>query len=277
VGAAKFAALFGRAATFLTGGVGCAPMSRPLTLIASVVVLAAGGGVAVAAGSAPAQSRSHMIVCPLEPNDTITTTCCGPPVVTAAASPAAFVCCGTPQPIDCPLGLTLSSSADPSMAGQKITLTGRWPGGTAGQTVELFQGLPGAKTFSKVAHTKTSSLGDFKFVRKGVETNRKWYVKVGSEQSLTIAQQVKAVVKLTRAFDVHVKPNHACEQVLVQRRAGHSWKNAGRMEIAGRVVTGGGGRFCGSFFGVLGGGEFRAVFPGDVRNIRSVSNVITLP
>jgi hypothetical protein len=217
-----------------------------------------------------------MIVCPLEPNDTITYPCCGPPVVTAPASPSAFVCCGTPEPINCPLGLTLSSSADPSVAGQKVTLTGRWPGGTAGQTVDLFQELPGAMKFSKVAQTKTTFLGDFQFVRKGVETNRKWYVKVGSEHSLTVDQGVKAVVTLTQAFVVHVVPNHACEQALLEQHGNKGWRAIGKLEIGGKQTTSNGGRFCGSFFGVVvpKRGTFRAVFPGDARNIRSVSSAV---
>ena len=58
-----------------------------LKLIASALVLATGSAVAVAAGSAPAHTRSDMIVCPLEPNDTVTTPCCGPPIVTAVIYP----------------------------------------------------------------------------------------------------------------------------------------------------------------------------------------------
>lgn len=239
-------------------------MSRPVTLVCCAIALAAGAGAALAA-AAPAQHSSHMIVCPLEPNDTITTTCCGPPVVTAAASPA-FVCCGTPQPIACPIGLTLSPSANPSVAGQKVTLTGRWPGGTAGQTVELFQELPGSKTFTKVAHTKTGSLGDFQFVRKGVETNRKWYVKVGSETSATIAQRVKAVVTLTSRGG-RVTPNHAGERVWVERQTGLRWVVVARPRLNRESTY----RFSGS---PCRRPALRAVFPGDRRNVRSAWNAI---
>jgi hypothetical protein len=247
-------------------------MSRPLKLVAAVLVLAAGGAVALAAGSAPARTRSHAIICPLEPSDTITYPCCGPPVATAGSTAAVYPCCGTPLPINCPVGLTLSSSADPSVAGHKITLSGHSPAGTAGQTVDLFQELPGATTFSKVAQTKTGSLGDFQFVRKGVQTNRKWYVKAGSEQSITIAQKVKAVVRLTRALDVRTMPNHACENALLQRRAGQRWVKVATLDIRGRVNRNP-SRFCASAV-LAGRGEFRAVFPGDTRNVRSVSNTV---
>lgn len=242
-------------------------MGRPLTLISCVVALAAGVGAALAA-AAPARHDSRMIPCPLEPNDTITTPCCGPPIVTAAASPA-FVCCGTPLPINCPTGLTLSSSADPSVAGQKITLSGRWPGNTAGQTVDLFQELPGAKMFSKVAQTKTGSLGDFQFVRKAVQTNRKWYVAVGSEHSLTISQRVKAVVTVTAGLhDLrgHVFPSHPRERVWVQEKASSGWTSVARPRLDRKSNYRVRGSLC-----KMTGGDGRVVFPGDRLNARSAS------
>jgi hypothetical protein len=238
-------------------------MSRLLKLIAAVAVLAAGGAVAVAAASAPAQTRAHMIVCPLEPNDTITQPCCGPPIATAAAS-SAIVCCGTPQPINCPLGLTASSSPNPSTAGHKVTIAGRWPGGTAGQTVELWQELANAKQFSKVAQTKTGSLGDFQFVRKGVQINRKWYVTAGSLHSLTIAQQVKAVVRLNVSGGA-VSPNHAGERVQVQRRVGSHWSVLSRPRLTSHSTYS---------INLHGLGNFRAVLRGDARNVRSVSPIL---
>jgi hypothetical protein len=242
-------------------------MSRLLKLICCAVALTAGVGVALAA-AAPAQRNSHTIVCPLEPNDTITTPCCGPPIVTAAAS-RAFICCGTPQPINCPVGPTLTSSSNPSVAGQKITLTGRWSASTAGQTVELWQELPGAKTFSKVATTKTASLGDYQFVRKGVETNRQWYVAVGGTHSLTMAQRVKAVVTLTSGGG-HVTPNHGGERVWVERETGVRWVVIARPRLTRESTYSFAGSPCGR-------PPLRAVFPGDRRNVRSAWNAICAP
>jgi hypothetical protein len=239
-------------------------MSRLLKLVASICVLVAGGGAAVAAGSARARTGSHMIICPLERGATITTPCCGPPVVTAAAEPA-FVCCGTPQPINCPVELTASSSPNPSIAGQKVTISGRWSGGTSGQTVDLWQELPGAKTFTKVAHTTTGSLGDFQFVRKGVQTNRKWYVSVGSAHSLTIAQRVKAKVSLA-GLNGRVSPNHSGERVLVEARNGSGWAVIARPRLSHASTFSIGPTH----------GEIRAVFAGDRRNIRSVSPPVVL-
>lgn len=236
-------------------------MSRLLKLISCTAALTAGAGVALAIaapGSAPARGGSHLIICPLEPGATVPP-CCGPPV---AASTAMILCCGTPEPINCPVALTVSSSPDPSVAGQKLTLTGRWPGGTAGQSVELWQELPGATSFKDVAQTKTASFGSFQFVRRGVETNRQWYVTVGSERSVTIDQGVKAKVTVG-AFGGRVTPNHAGERVLVQRHTGGGWVVIARPRLS---------KF--STYSIAGrAGELRAVFPGDKRNVRSVSRV----
>jgi hypothetical protein len=247
-------------------------VSRLLKLIATVVVLAAGGAVALAAGSAPARTRADVIVCPLEPNDTITTPCCGPPIVTAAARPAiaccataspAINCCATVQPITCPVGMTLSSSKSPSLAGQKITLTGQWTGSASGQTVDLWQKLPGAKAFTKVAHTTTGSLGEFQFVRKGVETNRTWYASVGTEKSAVVDQRVAAVVTVqVSGKRVHggITPSHAGEWIKIERRAGSRWLVLARRRLS-RSST---------YAATVSGASLRVVFPGDRRNIRSI-------
>jgi hypothetical protein len=241
-------------------------MSRPLKLIMCAAALSAGGGVALAAaapGSAPARGGSHVIVCPLEPNATVTTPCCGPPVVTVAL--AAPVCCGTPEPINCPVGVALSSSPNPSTAGQKVTLSGRSPGNTAGQTVDLWQEVPGAKTFTDVAHTQTGPLGQFRFVRKGVETNRMWYVTVGSEHSVTSDQQVMAVVTFSLGAAMHgqVTPNHAGERVWLEQKAASGWKVVARARLSGESTYGFRASPC--------EGLQRVVFPGDRRNAPSAS------
>jgi hypothetical protein len=209
-----------------------------------------------------------MIICPLEANNTVAPTCCGPPVATAVAS-SAFVCCGTPEPLTCPLGLTLSSSADPSVAGHGITLSGRWPGSAAGQTVLLWQKLPNAVSFSRVGQTKTGSGGTFSFVRKRVETNRKWYVTAGSERSPTIAQRVRAVVTVNlrghKAYG-RVKPNHAGERVLVEQESPNGWHVLARPRLSRNstysVTLPAGGQSV-----------FRTVFQGDRRNVRSSAGV----
>jgi hypothetical protein len=233
--------------------------------------LAGGGGAALAAGSAPARTGSHMIVCPLEPSVTITTPCCGPPIVTAASAAVIYPCCGTPQPINCPVALTASASPNPSIAGQKVTISGRWPGNTAGQTVDLWQELPGAKTFTEVAHATTGSLGEYQFVRKGLKTNRKWYVSVGSEQSGKVDQKVVAVVTLesgggANGYRGRVTPNHAGERVWVERQSGASWVVIARPRLSSRSTY--------SFTRNLCNTTSRVVFPGDRRNVQSPSDTM---
>jgi hypothetical protein len=245
-------------------------MSRLLKLIVCVAALSAAGAAALAAAapaSAPARGVSHVIICPLEPAGTAPP-CCGPPIATAGS--ATPVCCGTPEPVTCPLGLTLSSSADPSVAGQKLTLSGHWPGGTAGQTVDLWQELPGAKTFKHVASTTTDSLGDFKFVRKGVETNRKWYVKAGGEQSATVDQQVVAIVTVEYGGANHyrgrVTPDHAGEHVWVERKSHGNWAVIARVRLSGKSTYAFTRNLCNT--------TSRVVFPGDRRNVRSPSETM---
>jgi hypothetical protein len=238
-------------------------MGRLLKLVASALVLSAGGGAALATPSAPARSPTHLIVCPLEPGGTVTPPCCGPPVATPGATP----CCGTPEPIDCPIGLTAASSPNPSTAGQKVTIAGRWPGATAGQTVDLWEKVAGSKTFKQVASTTTGSLGEFRFVRSGVETNRRWYVTAGGEQSPTIDQGVKAVVTVSFPLRGHlhgrVTPNHAGELVWLEHQVGSRWRVSRRLRLS-RRSTYSAAYSCSS--------TGRVVFPGDRRNMRSASH-----
>lgn len=237
-------------------------MSRPLKLICCAVVLATGGGVAIVA-AASAHPVSHMIVCPLDLRAG-PPPCCGPPLV---ATTAVIPCCGSPEPVNCPVGLTAGSSRDPSTAGQRVTITGS-SGDTAGQTVELWQKVAGAKNFSKVATTTTGSLGTFQFVEKGVETNRKWYVSAGSTKSATIDQAVKAVVTvvLGRHLHGHVTPNQAGEWVWLERQDGSRWRVIVRRRLS-RQST-----FAFAPFGC--GSRGRVVFPGDRRNMQSASREV---
>ena len=256
---------------------------RLVWLLVCFAAVAAGAGVALAAAG---PSTAPAIICPLEPNSTVPT-CCGPPVVTApAARPAAIPCCVCCGPVTVAsrsaaiacLPLTISSSPDPSTAGHTVTISGRRAGAGSGALVVLWEKLPAAKGFKDVAHTTTGSSGQYQFVRTGVETNRKWYVASGGLRSVTLDQQVKAVVTLTRDLDVHVSPNHACERLLLERRTAHGWVVMDREAIPGTVRHRDSITSCGQagFFAISRPIELRAVFPGDARNIRSVSNIVVL-
>jgi hypothetical protein len=213
-----------------------------------------------------------MIVCPLESNSMVTT-CCGPPVATAAAIPCCLPTAGTRSPaIACPvLGLTISAQPDPSTAGGRVTVSGRWVGGTAGQTISLWEKLPGQSRFRDVAHTATDSSGGYQFVRNEIKRNREWYVTSASGlRSVTVGQRVRVVVTLGVAgLRAHgrVTPGHAGERVLLEQRRlapATGWAVIARPRLSASsrysVKLPGSGQV-----------EFRTVFPGDSRNIRSVS------
>ncbi|HEY6399266.1 MAG TPA: hypothetical protein VIX82_17620 [Solirubrobacteraceae bacterium] len=108
--------------------------------------------------------------------------------------------------------------------------------GSVGVTVTLWEELPGQKTFSSVAHTKTDTMGAYSFARAAgsVKTNRSWYVTALSLRSLTLTQMVKAVVSLTVhaertgaresvTFRGRVSPSHAGERVRLQERSASGW------------------------------------------------------
>lgn len=238
-------------------------------LLHTLVLLA--GLLALAPFAAPAYARPHaaLIVCPLTSGQAVIP-CCGPPV--AMAGPAASPCCVTPQPIACPTGLTIGSAPDPSSAGNKVTIAGRWLGSTAGTIVQLWQKLPGGATFKQVAQTTTGTTGQYQFVRGAVETSRQWYVTAGASRSVTIEQQVRATVTLTRLLRVHVSPNHAGERVLIERRTRQGWKVIARPRLTRSSSSNG------SVPVAIGRGTFvlRAVFPGDGRNVRSVSPLVQI-
>jgi hypothetical protein len=153
-----------------------------------------------------------------------------------------------------------------------VTVAGRWSGATAGAIVELWQKLPGAATFKQVARTPTGSAGQYRFLRPAIETSRQWYVTIGADRSPTIGQQVRATVTLTRLLRVHVSPNHAGERVLVERLTNRGWKAIARPRLTRSSASGG------SVTVAAGSGTvvLRAVFPGDRRNIRSVSPAIRI-
>ncbi len=250
-------------------------MGRALKLLAGSAVAAAGVAVALAAAG-PASAPA--IICPLEPAQTITTPCC-PPILTGGHTQTAVIpcciCCGpvptrTPKPalIAC-LPLTIAATPDPARAGGKVTISGRLSAGTSGVTVALWQELPGSKTFSQIDTTTTNSSGGYRFVRTDANTNRQWYVTANGLHSFTIVESVHAVVKLSRSINVTVSPNHDGEKVVLQELGKHGWVVVDHVRLPQSFVI----SFPIPKGRVL---KLRAVFPGDKRNIRSVSNVITV-
>jgi hypothetical protein len=95
--------------------------------------------------------------------------------------------------------LTLTSSEDPADAGSKLQLSGELIDTSAsGKTIELWQKLPGASSFTQTRSTTTSSTGSYSFtLAKGsVMTNRAWYATGGGLTSATVQQGVSLVLTL---------------------------------------------------------------------------------
>ena len=117
-------------------------------------------------------------------------------------------------------------------------------------------------------------------------SNRNWFVTVAGRSSRIVHEKVFALVTLAgpsdtsvltgtpATFSGSVSPNHAGEPILLQRQrasGGDDWHTIDRARI----------HADGSFtivhrFRVPGDANIRAVFPGDRRNLRSPSSVLSL-
>jgi hypothetical protein len=242
----------------------------------------------LALGVWPGSSRG--IVCPAGLR-AMTAPCCGPPTNTADASPpccataccapgcCASVCCGAgdPQPA-CPVAqLTISSSRNPSIEGQEVTISGELTNGSTQAIVYLWQRLVGQSSFTRIAQTTSNAAGDYAFVRSAgvVQTNASWYTSTTGATSPTLLQSVSAKVTfVTWVFagtlvklKGHVSPSHRGERILLQ------WDTtAKRWHTVASSVIGRLSRFTVRHrFAHDGNVLLRAVFGGDARNTRSTS------
>ncbi len=168
--------------------------SRSIVLLACIGAMAVGVLLASTAAGAARQQRSGVIVCPQQV-DPITSPCCGPPINSSDAVPG---CC--PTAVECVVPrLTLTSSEDPANAGSKLQLSGAlFDTSASGKTIELWQKLPGASSFSQTLSTTTNSTGAYSFtLAKGsVMTNRSWYATGVGLTSPTVQQGVSLMLSL---------------------------------------------------------------------------------
>ncbi len=203
--------------------------------------------------------------------------CCPPSCCASSA------CCagGAAEPA-CPLvQLTISSSRNPSSAGLPLTISGRLGNGASGQSVELWQELPGQSAFKRVAQTTTDGSGGYKFVRSlgVVNTNASWYAKAGSAISGTLVEHVRAFVGLAArarsgrvvALSGHVTPGHAGELVTLQQQTAQGWRTIGTVRLGSKS-----GFNLRHRFAHRGATSLRAVFGGDSRNVRSTSQALSV-
>ncbi|MFZ0089873.1 MAG: alkaline phosphatase family protein [Solirubrobacteraceae bacterium] len=181
-------------------------------------------------------------------------------------------------------GISIFSSPNPSTAGAPVRLFGAVSGAPAGASVVLWHRLSGQRRFHRVLGTVTGVAGIYSITRPAglVNTNRRWYVTSPHRRSRIIDQRVRAVVTLVASdtspptgarvtFTGHVTPNHAGSRILLQQAVGGRWR-----VIASPRVRRGSNYTIAHRFDRDGNQSLRAVLPGDGRNIRSSSPVVTI-
>jgi hypothetical protein len=186
-------------------------------------------------------------------------------------------------------GLSITATPDPVIAGEAVLIFGALTEpGNADQTIRLYHHLAGShRGYTMVSSTTTDSNGVYEFPRAEgvVYTNRSWFVRGPSgAHSRTVREEVGALVDLhasaTSAFTSQpvtftgtVTPNHTGEYVFLQQQIGSSddWRTVKR----GRI--GAGSKYAVSYrWKRPGVRDVRVLFRGDQRNIRGVSDPVTL-
>ncbi len=226
-----------------------------------------------------------IVICPVAgatngPDPGGVVTCCGPPVV-QSASPTIVPpigCC--PGNAMCVAMLSINSAPNPSTELQNVVISGRVPSTSPPATnVELWQQLPGQTQFQQLLSQPTDGSGNYAITQTPA-TNRQWYVTADSLRSVTIQQQVQAVVTLAASghsggkvmFTGGVSPSHAHQRVMLEARSGSGWTVIARPRLDGHS------RLHLGFLALFGKHMvLQAVLPGDSRNVRSSSAPVTVP
>jgi hypothetical protein len=193
----------------------------------------------------------------------------------ALAAPAAHA---QPRP-------TIAAAPNPTTAGDPVVIFGTAP---AGARVVLWHRVNPAPFFTPVQRTTADASGRYEFSRADgvVTTNRNWFVVAGGRRSATVHERVFALVTLQgpaattietgvpTTFTGTVTPAHAGERVVLQRQnaagSGEDWHAIDHARIG----------FDGTYtilhrFRVPGDANLRVVVPGDRRNLRSPSDVLS--
>lgn len=184
-------------------------------------------------------------------------------------------------------GLTINATPQRIIAGEGVLIYGQLNGtDVAGQTIRLYHRVNPSPRFSLVGTTTTDAHGFYEFTRaEGVVlTDRSWFVRGPQHtHSRTVHELVSALVSVSAdtttgntlhkvVFTGHISPNHRFERVLLQQRVvADDWRTidsgftggASNYRIVHRWAT-------------AGARDVRVVFPGDRRNVRSYSDVLTL-
>jgi hypothetical protein len=183
--------------------------------------------------------------------------------------------------------LTIAAVPNPILAGEGVLIYGRLLGeDSAGQTIRLYHRLDGSgRGYSLIGGTTTDSAGFYEFTRaeQVVMTNRGWFVRgPDGSHSRTVHERVEALASLVASsttgetshpivFSGHVTPNHAFERVFLQKQleGTDDWSN-----VTSGLIGPGSNYVISHRFRVPGAYDLRVVLPGDVRNIRSVSDSV---
>ena len=184
--------------------------------------------------------------------------------------------------------LTIAAAPNPVAAGEGVVIYGRLAGGTGGETVTLYHHVFGGRPgYRRVGTTTTTSGGYYEFTRAEgvVSTNRNWFVR-GPDGSHSRTMHERAVPLLsinasssstdTRhpiLFTGHVDPNHSFERVFLQQEngSGDDWRT-----LKSGVLSASSDYAITYRWRRPGVHDLRVVFRGDRRNVRGVSDSVTV-
>lgn len=187
-------------------------------------------------------------------------------------------------------GLTINAIPNPILAGEGVFIYGYlYTGPVAGQTIVLYHHLAGSPGYTKVSQTTTDARGFYEFARAEdvVMTNRSWFVReegVHRIHSRTVYERVGALVSISASttsavtgqavvITGHVTPDHSGQRVILQVQEGSSddWRDV----TSG--LLGPGSNYAITYrWSVPGERDIRVLFPGDFRNVRGESELVTL-
>jgi hypothetical protein len=189
-------------------------------------------------------------------------------------------------------GLTINATPNPIIAGDSVLIYGQLNGpNSANQSIVLYHRVHPHHFFTVIGTTHTDVNGFYEFLRPDglVQTNRDWFTRAptlaGHVHSRTVHERVFAEVTLAAStptadtntpitFSGLVTPNHAGEPIVIQAQVGdngNDWKTIqrGRLDSQSQYSIPIRFRTPGDY-------ELRAVFRRDPRNLRAVSDTVTV-
>jgi hypothetical protein len=185
--------------------------------------------------------------------------------------------------------LTIAATPNPVIAGEGVLIYGRLLGAAnAGQTIQLYHHLLGSgQGYTLVSTTTTDASGYYEFPRAEgvVYTNRNWFVRgPDGSHSRTVHERAIALVSIATSttstdtnheivFTGAVTPDHPYERVFLQEQAGSSddWRTLASAQLDGNSTY-----TIAYRWRRPGVHDVRVVFRGDDRDLRGVSDPVTV-